>query len=161
VRVPLNRLADITRLRRSADALRTELGREPTSPELALKTGLSTNVILALQGVQRAELRLDAPSSAEGSGTNVDLLADDDPGVEADAEQAFLGDAIGEALASLTARERKVISLHFGLGGEHEHTLEEISSVFGLTRERIRQIRERALMMLRRGKFADRLASFA
>jgi RNA polymerase primary sigma factor len=160
VRVPLNRLADLGKMKRAMSALRTELGREPTMPELVLKTGLSKKVIVALQGVECAELRLDALGSGD-AGETLGLSADDNTGVEAEAEHTFLGHEIDEALGSLTPRERRVLNLHFGLGGEHEHTLEEISSVFGLTRERIRQIRERALMTLRRGKFAGRLASFA
>ena len=76
-------------------------------------------------------------------------------------ESRLLTEAITEALSTLEARDAKVLRLYFGLEGEREHTLEEIGNMLGVTRERIRQLRDRALRRLREGAKGDALESFA
>ena len=80
---------------------------------------------------------------------------------EIDVEARLLSESIGEALDTLEARDAKVLRLYFGLQGEREHTLEEIGNMLGVTRERIRQLRDRALRRLREGDMGDALESFA
>ena len=80
---------------------------------------------------------------------------------EQEVESRLLAETVESALTTLDARDAKVLKLYFGLQGEREHTLEEIGNMLGVTRERIRQLRDRALRRLREGRKGDALESFA
>jgi RNA polymerase primary sigma factor len=86
---------------------------------------------------------------------------DDQSDAEAQAMDQFLSEEIERALRTLPARDAKVLRLYFGLDGGREHTLEEIGAMLGVTRERVRQLRDRALKRLREGEVGRALASFA
>jgi RNA polymerase primary sigma factor len=162
VRVPLNRTADLSRIVRTAEALRQELRREPTPEEIANSTGLSIDVVQSLAALNTADVRLDAPLDPDGDRTLIDrFVADDQGDAENEAMDRFLSDEIENALATLPARDAKVLRLYFGLDGGREHTLEEIGGMLGVTRERVRQLRDRALKRLREGEVGRALASFA
>ncbi len=162
VRVPLNRTADLSRIVKVSEALRQELQREPTPEEIANITGLSREVVQALAALNTADVRLDAPLDPSGDRALVDRFVTDE---FADAEEEvidqFLSEEIDAALRTLPARDAKVLRLYFGLDGGREHTLEEIGGMFGVTRERVRQLRDRALKRLREGDVGRALASFA
>jgi RNA polymerase primary sigma factor len=162
VRVPLNRTADLSRIIRTAEMLRQELRREPTPEELARSTGLALDVVQSLSALNTAEVRLDAPLDADGDRSLIDRFAAEDP---ADAEEQvmshFRAEEVARALRTLPARDSRVLSLYFGLDGGREHTLEEIGAMLGVTRERVRQLRDRALKRLREGEVGRALASFA
>ncbi|HET9150752.1 MAG TPA: RNA polymerase sigma factor RpoD/SigA [Gemmatimonadales bacterium] len=162
VRVPLNRTADLSRIVRTAEALRQELRREPTPEEIAASTGLALDVVQALAALNTADVRLDAPLDPDGDRTLIDrFVADEQGDVEAQAMDKFLSDEIETALRTLPPRDAKVLRLYFGLDGDREHTLEEIGGMLGVTRERVRQLRDRALKRLREGDVGRALASFA
>jgi RNA polymerase primary sigma factor len=162
VRVPLNRTADLSRIVRSAEALRQELGREPTPEEIAASVGLSVDVVQSLAALNTAEVRLDAPLDPEGDRSLIDrFVADDHADSEAQAMDRFLSEEVEQALRTLPPRDAKVLRLYFGLDGGREHTLEEIGGMLGVTRERVRQLRDRALKRLREGDVGRALASFA
>jgi len=162
VRVPLNRTADLSRIVRTAEALRQELRREPTPEEIAAAVGLSLDVVTSLAALNTAEVRLDAPLDPEGDRSLIErFIADDRSDVEEEAMDRFLTDEIEHALATLAPRDAKVLRLYFGLDGDREHTLEEIGGMLGVTRERVRQLRDRALKRLREGEVGRALASFA
>jgi RNA polymerase primary sigma factor len=162
VRVPLNRTADLSRIVRTAEALRQELRREPTPEEIAHATGLSLDVVQSLAALNTSDVRLDAPLDPEGDRSLIErFIADDRAGAEEEAMDRFLTDEIETALATLPARDAKVLRLYFGLDGGREHTLEEIGGMLGVTRERVRQLRDRALKRLREGDVGRALASFA
>ena len=162
VRVPLNRTADLSRIVRTAEALRQELRREPTPEEIAAATSLSLDVVQSLAALNTSEVRLDAPLDPEGDRSLIDrFIADDQGDTEQQAMDRFLTDEIEEALRTLPPRDAKVLRLYFGLDGGREHTLEEIGSMLGVTRERVRQLRDRALKRLREGEVGRALASFA
>jgi RNA polymerase primary sigma factor len=162
VRVPLNRTADLSRVVRAAEALRQELSREPTPEEIAGATGLSLDVVQSLVALNTADVRLDAPLDPEGDRALVERFM---AGSAADAEDEvidqFLSDEIEAALRTLPPRDARVLKLYFGLEGGREHTLEEIGAIFGVTRERVRQLRDRALKRLREGDVGRALASYA
>jgi RNA polymerase primary sigma factor len=162
VRVPLNRTADLSRIVRTSEALRQELRREPTPEEIANATGLSLDVVQSLAALNTSEVRLDAPLDPEGDRSLIERFVADDQG---DAEEAamdnFLSEEIETALRTLPPRDAKVLRLYFGLDGGREHTLEEIGGMLGVTRERVRQLRDRALKRLREGDVGRALASFA
>jgi RNA polymerase primary sigma factor len=162
VRVPLNRTADLSRIVRSAEALRQELKREPTPEEIAASVGLSLDVVQSLAALNTAEVRLDAPLDPEGDRSLIDrFVADDHADTEEQAMDRFLSDEVEQALKTLAPRDAKVLRLYFGLDGGREHTLEEIGGMLGVTRERVRQLRDRALKRLREGDVGRALASFA
>ncbi len=162
VRVPLNRTADLSRIVRAAEALRQELRREPTPEEIAHAVGLSLEVVQSLAALNTADVRLDAPLDPEGDRSLIErFVADDRADAEEEAMDRFLSDEIEQALGTLPPRDARVLRLYFGLDGGREHTLEEIGRMLGVTRERIRQLRDRALKRLREGEVGRALASFA
>ena len=162
VRVPLNRTADLSRITRVSETLRQELRREPTFEEIAQNTGLAVDVVRALAALNNAEVRLDAPLEPEGERSTIErFIADEQGDPEEQAMERFLSEQVDAALRSLAPRDAKVLRLYFGLDGGREHTLEEIGGMLGVTRERVRQLRDRALKRLREGEVGRALASFA
>jgi len=162
VRVPLNRTADLSRIIRTAETLRQELRREPTPEELAAATGLSLDVVQSLAALNTADVRLDAPLDPEGERSLIErFVADEQGDAEGQAMDRFLSEEIDRALRTLAPRDAKVVRRYFGLDGGREHTLEEIGGMLGVTRERVRQLRDRALKRLKEGDVGRALASFA
>lgn len=162
VRVPLNRTADLSRIVKASESLRQELQREPTPEEISAKVDLAVEVVQALSALNTVEVRLDAPLDLDGDQALVDRFAAGQYGASEDeAYERFLADEIATALATLPPRDAKVLRLYFGLDGGKEHTLEEIGMLFGVTRERVRQLRDRALKRLREGEAGQALATFA
>ena len=162
VRVPLNRTADLSRIIRTAETLRQELLREPTPEEIAAATSLSLDVVQSLAALNTADVRLDAPLDPEGERSLIDrFVADEQADAEGQAMDKFLSEEIDRALRTLPPRDAKVLRLYFGLDGGREHTLEEIGGMLGVTRERVRQLRDRALKRLKEGDVGRALASFA
>jgi RNA polymerase primary sigma factor len=162
VRVPLNRTADLSKIVRTAEVLRQKLRREPTPEEVSQATGLSLEVVQSLAALNSGEVRLDAPLDPDGDRSLIErFVVDEGPSAEDQAMDRFLAEEIENALATLPPRDAKVLRLYFGLDGGREHTLEEIGGMLGVTRERIRQLRDRALKRLREGEVGKALASFA
>jgi RNA polymerase primary sigma factor len=162
VRVPLNRASDLARIFREKERLKQELGREPSSEELAAATDLTPELVESLQTLNAAEIRLDAPiGDSEDSQLVERFITEEAAEPEIEVESRLLTEAVTEALSTLDARDAKVLRLYFGLEGEREHTLEEIGNMLGVTRERIRQLRDRALRRLREGDKGLALESFA
>ncbi len=162
VRVPLNRTADLSRIARAAETLRQELRREPTPEEIGRATDLTVEVVQSLAALNTADVRLDAPLDPDGDRSLIDRFSSEESvDVEEEAMRHFLADEVDHALRTLPLRDAKVLRLYFGLDGGREHTLEEIGSMLGVTRERVRQLRDRALRRLREGDVGRALASFA
>jgi len=162
VRVPLNRASDLARIFREKERLKQEKGREPTTGELAEATHLTPELVESLQTLNAAEIRLDAPiGDSEDSQLVERFITEEAAEPEVEVESRLLTETITQALSTLEARDAKVLRLYFGLEGEREHTLEEIGNMLGVTRERIRQLRDRALRRLREGEKGDALESFA
>jgi RNA polymerase primary sigma factor len=162
VRVPLNRTADLSRIVRSAETLRKELERQPSPEEIAHATGLTVEVVQSLATLNSADVRLDAPVEGEGERALSDrFVADEATAPETLVMDQLLTEEIDRALKALPPRDAKVLRLYFGLNDGREHTLEEIGGLLGVTRERVRQLRDRALKRLRDGEMGRALASFA
>src|SRR3954468_21223152 len=162
VRVPLNRTADLSRITRTSETLRQDLRREPTYEEIAERTGLAVDVVRSLAALNTSDIRLDAPVEHETERSMIDrFIADEQGDPEEKAMEHFLTEQVDHALRSLAPRDAKVLRLYFGLDGGREHTLEEIGGMLGVTRERVRQLRDRALKRLREGEVGRALASFA
>lgn len=162
VRVPLNRASDLARIFREKERLKQELGRDPSAEELGKATDLTPELVESLQTLNAAEIRLDAPiGDSEDSQLVERFILEEAAEPEQDVESRLLTEVVEGALDTLEARDAKVLRLYFGLEGEREHTLEEIGNMLGVTRERIRQLRDRALRRLREGKAGPALESFA
>lgn len=162
VRVPLNRTADLSRIVKAAEQLRQEHGREPTAEELGRAVGLSVELVQSLAALNTAEVRLDAPVAGDADRATLDRFFVEGQGdAEAEAMDQFLASEVEAALDTLHPRDARVLRLYFGLSGGREHTLEEIGVLFGVTRERVRQLRDRALQRLRDGAAGRALASYA
>jgi len=162
VRVPLNRTADLSRIVRSAETLRKELERQPSPEEIAHATGLTVEVVQSLATLNSADVRLDAPVEGEGERALSDrFVADEATAPETLVMDQLLTEEIDRALKALPPRDAKVLRLYFGLNDGREHTLEEIGGLLGVTRERVRQLRDRALKRLRDGEMGRALATFA
>jgi RNA polymerase primary sigma factor len=162
VRVPLNRTADLSRIVRASESLRQALRREPTAEEVAAEVGLSVELVQSLAALNAAEVRLDAPLIQDGDRSTIErFLAEERIDAESEVMEQFLIAEIDAALGTLPSRDARVLRLYFGLDGGREHTLEEIGVLFGITRERVRQLRDRALKRLREGEVGRALASFA
>lgn len=162
VRVPLNRASDLAKIFRERERLKQELRRDPTPQELSEATGLSPEIVESLQTLNAAEIRLDAPIGDSDDSQLMDrFIADEAIVTEDEVEERLLSERVERALGTLQPRDAKVLKLYFGLEGGREHTLEEIGDILGVTRERIRQLRDRALKRLREGEMGEALASFA
>jgi RNA polymerase primary sigma factor len=150
VRVPLNRAGALHRIGRRSSALLQELGREPTAEEIAQELDLSRDEVAATLSIARPHLSLDAPLTPGEDNRLLDYLPDQlSPRPEDEAFEDALRETVHQALATLKEREAKVIRLYFGLDSQEPMTLEQIGATLGITRERVRQIKEKALSRLR------------
>jgi RNA polymerase primary sigma factor len=162
VRVPLNRASDLARIFRERERLKQELGRDPGIEEVAEAAGLTPEIVTSLQTLNAAEIRLDAPIGDSDDSQLVErFMSDEAQEPEEAVEERLLAEQIDRALDTLTPRDARVVRLYFGLDGGREHTLEEIGNMLGVTRERVRQLRDRALKRLREGDLGTALESFA
>ncbi len=162
VRVPLNRASDLARIFREGERLKQELRRDPTTEEVAEAAKLTPEVVESLQTLNAAEIRLDAPIGDTDDSQLVErFIVEEAAEPEADVEERLLAEQVERALDTLSPRDARVLRLYFGLEGGREHTLEEIGNMLGVTRERVRQLRDRALRRLREGELGTALESFA
>jgi RNA polymerase primary sigma factor len=161
IRIPVHMTETAARVLRERRKLRQKEGRDPTAEEIASHSGISiAHVEQALTLVQEPT-SLDLPVGEDGDATLGDLIeAKDAVDPQAAVEASDLQQSVSEALADLPPREQRILRMRFGIGGTGEHTLEEIGKVFGVTRERIRQIEAKALEKLRHPVRARKLASF-
>jgi RNA polymerase primary sigma factor len=151
VRVPAHRAGALRRLRQSAGALRQELGREPTRRELAVGAGVTEIEIDSSMPIANSYVSLDAPLGNNEEISLVDRLAGESGDVTGEElEASARAEWIRAALGQLRERDALVLRKHFGFDGEEPMTLEDIGGSMGITRERVRQIRDRALSRLRR-----------
>lgn len=158
VRVPLNRTADLSRLGRTTTLLKDRLGRMPTTEELARATGLTVEAVRSLGALNTEAVRLDHPTRDGDSSERIERFsALDAEGTDAPAMANSQTSDIEAALATLPPRDAKVLRLYFGLEDGNSRTLEEIGRMMGVTRERIRQLRDRALTRLREGEQGNKL----
>jgi len=161
VRVPLNRTADLNRLGRVTTLLNERLGRVPTTEELVTATGLTPEAVRSLSALHVEALRLDHPvREADDRGRMERFVPLTQEGTDAATLANSRTKDLDEALAALPARDAKVLRLYFGLDDGRARTLEEIGRMMGVTRERIRQLRDRALRQLRE-QHGDKLRELA
>ena len=161
VRVPQRHSGLTYRANRQANVLRHELVREPTRAELAERLEMSEREVDGLLPAGNVFLSLDAPLENRESGTLLELLSDNDGDApDASVTDDSLADSVHDALATINQREANVIRWYFGLDGAEPMTLEDIGIQMGITRERVRQIRDRGLRRLKKSPCASQLAGF-
>jgi RNA polymerase primary sigma factor len=153
VRLPLNKIGAINKINKSLSKLEQDLEREPSYDELSELVDMLPKDIYETMRNNNRHMSMDAPlSSGEEGGNMYDLLRNEaalnpDKGLLSESLQM----EIFRALATLTEREADVVKLFFGLAGKYPHSLEEIGEKFNLTRERVRQIKEKAVRRLKHG----------
>jgi RNA polymerase primary sigma factor len=161
VRVPLNRAGTLHRIGKRSSALQQELGREPTVEEIAEGMDITEDEVAKTLSISQSHLSLDAPLTPGEDNKLLDYLPDtQNPSPDDATFERALSDSIENVLSSLKEREAKILKLYFGLDNQEAMTLEEIGGLLGITRERVRQIKEKALARLRHVSRARSLESF-
>jgi RNA polymerase primary sigma factor len=162
IRVPVHMTERVTKVLRERRKLSHKLGRDPETHEIAASAAMPAVRVERAMSLVREPISLDIPIGEDGDATLGDLIeAQDAPNPQAAAEASALTQSVAEALSRLPEREQRILRLRFGIGGTAEHTLEEVGRIFGLTRERIRQIEASALRKLRQPTRGRKLATFA
>lgn len=150
VRLPLNQVGSLNKINKAYSKLEQEHEREPSTEELAEATDIPIEKVADTLRVSGKHVSIDAPLIAGEESTLVEVLPNNDsPSADAALMKESLEKEVERALSTLTERERDVIKLFYGIGVAHPLTLEEIGDKFNLTRERVRQIKEKAIRRLR------------
>jgi RNA polymerase primary sigma factor len=150
IRVPVHMIEVVSKIMRTSRQVLNEIGREPTPEELAEKLNMPLEKVRRTLKIAKEPLSTETPVGDEDDVHLGDLIEDRNTIAPIDAAiGSSLRETIGEALASLSAREERVIRMRFGLGATSEHTLEEVGNLFRVSRERIRQIEAKALRKLK------------
>ena len=161
IRIPVHMVETINKLVRIQRQLLQELGREPTPEEIGEKMGLPPERVREIQKISQEPVSLETPIGEEEDSQLGDFIEDDSAIVPPDAASfSMLQEQLAKVLDGLAERERKVISLRFGLGDGHPRTLEEVGREFGVTRERIRQIESKTLAKLRHPSRSTKLKDY-
>ena len=161
IRVPVHMVEVINKATRCNRKLVQELGREPTMEEIAKELNLPVEKIIEANRTAADTLSLDTPVGDEEDTTIGSFVEDDNTPGPADAtSNALLAEALSEILGTLTDREADVLRMRFGMYDGRTHTLEEVGQIFGVTRERIRQIENKAIRKLRHPSRAKKIKDF-
>src|SRR3984893_18140226 len=162
IRIPVHIVEKLNRIARAERKLMTGLGREPTAEEIAEVTGIEPEEVDSIRRSAQAPISLEKPVGDEEQSEFGQLIADEK--AESPFERAadlLTKEALKEALENLSYRERRVLELRYGLGGEHPRTLDEVGRTFNVTRERIRQIENQSLKKLQSLAEAQKLRDVA
>jgi RNA polymerase primary sigma factor len=158
VRIPLNRTGDLSRVLKATVLLREKLGREPSPAEIGQLVGISAEIVGALASIHATELRLDAMVGKDSDRAVLErFTVDQAPSSEDMIFDQLRTSELDRALGTLPPRDAKILRMYFGLEDDREHTLDEIGRMLGITRERVRQLRDRALKRLRQGTIGSAL----
>jgi RNA polymerase primary sigma factor len=161
IRIPVHMIEIINKLNRTSRSLVQENGKEPTLEEIAEKMGISLEKVQKILKMTKKPISLETPIGEEEDSRLEDFIEDKE-GVSP--QDAAIGSNMAKQiqilLSGLDKREEKILRMRFGIGEKHDHTLEEVGQYFELTRERIRQIEDRALRKLKHSSRAGKLRSF-
>jgi len=149
VRLPLNQVGDLSKIAKSASRLEQVYERQPTPEELAEDLEITVEKVSNSLSHSGRHLSYDSPFSSEETNTLLDVLQSSEPGTDKDLMDESLGLEIADSMRSLNEKERDILELFFGLKHQPALSLEDIGEKYHLTRERVRQIKDRALMRLR------------
>lgn len=161
IRIPVHMIEIINKLNRTSRSLVQEIGREPTLEEIAERMGVPLHHVQKILKVSKKTISLETPIGEEEDGCLEDFI--EDKGSISPQEAAIVSNLAQQTqtvLSTLDKREEKILRMRFGIGEKHDHTLEEVGQDFNVTRERIRQIEEKALRKLKHPSRAEKLKSF-
>ncbi len=161
IRIPVHMIESINKLVRTSRRLVQEYGREPNPEEIADEMQMSSDKVRSILKIAQEAISLETPVGDEGDSSFGDFI--EDKGAESPANSTAFSvfqEKLDEVLGTLTEREEKVLRLRFGLGDGYPRTLEEVGSVFNVTRERVRQIEAKALRKMRHPTRSRELKSF-
>ena len=160
VRLPLNLVGSLSKISKAFSKLEQEYEREPSPEELADILETTVDKVSDTLSNSGRHVSMDAPFVQGEENTLLDVLENHDPDTDSSLIDESLSEEIKRSLATLTEREREIIVLFFGLGSNHQLSLEEIGEKFNLTRERVRQIKDKALQRLRHTSRSKILKSY-
>ncbi len=161
VRLPLNRVGALTKIGKTYSNLKQEFEREPSAEEMAEALEMDVEEIADAMKLSSKQVSVDAPFSLGEENSLLDVIQNDQqPSPDNELISESLKSEVKSVLATLPEREAEVIRLYFGLDGEYPMTLEEIGEKFNLTRERVRQIKEKAIRRLRHNSKSNILKSY-
>ena len=161
VRLPLNRVGALNKIGKAFSTLEQEFEREPSASELAEELDMSLFEVSDTLKISGRHLSMDAPFAQGEDNRLLDVIQDNrQPTPDSGLLEESLKNEVKRALATLSEREAQVIKLYFGLDSEHSLTLEEIGEKFNLTRERVRQIKEKAIRRLRHASRSKALRAY-
>jgi len=160
VRLPLNQVSTISKIRKAQSKLEQEFERDATPEELALSLETTVERISDSLSISGRHLSVDAPFQQGEEGTLLDVMHSDDPTTDAMMVHDSLTIELHRSLAKLGQRDREVLTLFYGLGNVNAHTLEEIGEKLLLTRERVRQLKDKALVSIKRSSKSGVLQSY-
>ncbi|RPI59833.1 MAG: sigma-70 family RNA polymerase sigma factor, partial [Ignavibacteriales bacterium] len=161
VRLPLNRVGALNKIGKAYSNLKQEFEREPSSEEIAQALEMDVDEISNAMKIYGKQVSVDAPFSLGDENSLLDVIQNDEqPSPDNELISESLKTEVKSVLAILPDREAEVIRLYFGLDGEYPMTLEEIGDKFNLTRERVRQIKEKAIRRLRHNSRSKILKSY-
>ncbi len=161
VRLPLNQVGVLNKITKALAQFEQENERRPSAEELADRLDVDQNKITETLKVSGKHISVDAPFAEGEDNSLLDVLTSDSaPNTDSTLMNESLCTELERVLTTLTEREADIIKLFYGIGGKQEMTLEEIGETFGLTRERVRQIKEKALRKLRAEKVCDSLIPY-
>jgi len=162
IRIPVHMVETITKYTQTKRRLMQELGREPLPEEIATEMGMDVEKVHYIQKISQEVISLETPVGDDDEDSMLADFIKDEQSMSPDqlANQALLRDQIREILIDLTERERKILSMRFGLEDNIAHTLEEVGKVFSVTRERIRQIEAKALEKIRSSDKVKKLEGY-
>ena len=161
IRIPVHMIETINKLVRTSRQMLHEIGREPTSEEIALRLGMPLEKVRKVMKIAKEPISLETPIGDEEDSHLGDFIEDKNAVLPVDAAiHSNLRETTTRVLASLTPREERVLRMRFGIGMNTDHTLEEVGQQFSVTRERIRQIEAKALRKLKHPSRSRKLRSF-
>ncbi len=162
VRLPLNKIGSINKINKTFSTLEQKYGRQPTPEEIAEELDITLNEVKQSMKIGNRHVSMDAPMGDDDDSSSMYevMTSDDSPRPDNELMMDSLRKEISRSLDTLTMRESDVLMLYFGLNQNHPHTLEEIGEKFDLTRERVRQIKEKAIRRLKHTSRSKLLKSY-
>jgi RNA polymerase primary sigma factor len=161
VRLPLNQIGSINKISKESARLEQELERTPSVEEIADLVEIPEIKVAESIRISGKHVSVDAPVSADEDATMLDLfIPSDTPSTDQVLIQESLAKEIQRALSSLTKKERDIINMYYGIGYSHPYSLDEIADKYKLTRERVRQIKEKAIKRLKNGNRSKNLRAY-
>jgi RNA polymerase primary sigma factor len=161
VRLPLNQVGSLSKMNKVSSRLEQRFERPPSADEIASEMDIPEHKVEETLRISTRTISMDAPIDQDDDLKFIDVfVAEDVPGTDEDLIRESLAREVQRSLSTLAEKEREIINLFYGIGVPHSYTLEEIGDMFGLTRERVRQIKEKALRRLKHSSRSKLLKAY-